>query len=80
MAGIGGQPDYAAAAAGSVGGLSIMAMPSLFGGRSTLVDRLSAPASTASHDIDVVVTERGSADLRGRDRTERRQLIESLWA
>ena len=80
VAGIGGQPDYAAAAAGSVGGLSIMAMPSSFGGRSTLVDRLSAPASTASHDIDVVVTERGSADLRGRDRTERRQLIESLWA
>jgi acyl-CoA hydrolase len=45
----------------------------------TLVDTLSAPVSTASHDVDVVVTENGSADLRGLGRFERRRAIERLW-
>ena len=79
LGGIGGHPDYAAAAARSIGGLSVIAVPSQHGGRSTLVERLSAPASTSSHDVDVIITEHGAADLRGLDRTERRAAITRLW-
>jgi hypothetical protein len=79
LAGIGGHPDYAAAASRATGGLSIVAVPTRRGANQTLVDRLSAPASTPSHDIDIVVTEIGTADLRGLDRTERRRAITSLW-
>ena len=59
LGGIGGHPDYAAAAARSVGGLSIIAVPTTHRGQPTLVRRLSRPVSTPSHDVDVVVTERG---------------------
>lgn len=79
VAGVGGQPDYAAAAAASPDGLSILAMPTRHGRASTLVDQLSAPVSTPSHDIDVVVTENGLADLRGLGRAARRQAISALW-
>jgi acyl-CoA hydrolase len=80
LGGIGGHPDYAAAAARSVGGLSIVALPTTHGGRPTLVPRLSRPVSTPAHDIDVVVTERGAADLRGLSRPERRRALSRLWA
>jgi acyl-CoA hydrolase len=43
------------------------------------VERLSRPVTTASHDVDMVVTERGTADLRGLDRAERRRALISLW-
>jgi hypothetical protein len=80
VAGIGGQPDYAYAAARSKGGLSVVALPTARAGHRTLVDRLEAPVSTASHDVDVLVTEVGTADLRGLDRAGRRRAIERLWA
>jgi acyl-CoA hydrolase len=79
VAGIGGHPDYAFAAARSLRGLSLIALPTQRGRHRTLVEQLSAPVSTPSHDIDVVVTERGSADLRGLDRAERRDALEALW-
>jgi len=79
LGGIGGHPDYAAAAARSVGGLSIVAVPSAHNGRSTLVSRLSRPVSTPAHDVDLVVTERGAADLRGLSRPERRNALRQLW-
>lgn len=80
VAGIGGQPDYAFAAASALSaGLSILAVATRSGRSSTLVERLSAPVSTPSHDIDVVVTENGAADLRGLDRRERRAAIAALW-
>lgn len=79
LAGIGGQPDYAAAAATSRRGTSIIAVPTKRSGRSTLVERLDFPASTPSHDIDVLVTEHGSVDLRGLDRAQRSREIETLW-
>ena len=81
VAGVGGQPDYAFAGASALGGgMSILAVPSRNGKNSTLVERLGAPVSTPSHDIDVVVTEKGAADLRGLDRRERREAIAALWA
>lgn len=79
LGGIGGHADYAAAAARSVGGLSIVAVPTLHRGRPTLVTRLSRPVSTPAHDVDVVVTERGLADLRGRSRPERHRALTDLW-
>jgi len=80
LGGIGGHPDYAAAAARSIGGLSIVAVPTTHRGRPTLVQRLSRPVSTPSHDVDVVVTERGVADLRGLSRPERMRVLSRLWA
>jgi acyl-CoA hydrolase len=79
LGGIGGHPDYAAAATRSIGGLSIVAVPTTHHGKPTLVSRLSRPVSTPSHDVDVVVTERGAADLRGASRPERRRALERLW-
>jgi acyl-CoA hydrolase len=79
LGGIGGHPDYAAAATRSVGGLSIIAVPTAHHGRPTLVRRLSRPVSTPAHDIDVVVTERGVADLRGLSRPERNRTLIQIW-
>jgi acyl-CoA hydrolase len=35
--------------------------------------------TTASHDVDAVVTEHGVADLRGLDRGERRHALARVW-
>ncbi|MEO6123510.1 MAG: acetyl-CoA hydrolase/transferase C-terminal domain-containing protein [Ilumatobacteraceae bacterium] len=77
VAGIGGQPDFAAA--GAAGGVNIIAVPTSRRGRPTLVDRLEGPVTTPSHDVGIIVTERGMADLRGLDRNARRRAIETLW-
>jgi acyl-CoA hydrolase len=79
VGGIGGHPDYCAAATLSRGGLSIIAVPSRLNGRSPLVAQLSRPASTPAHDIDLIVTEEGYADLRGADWPQRRKLITELF-
>ncbi len=79
LGGIGGHPDYAAAATRSIGGLSIVAVPTTHNGKPTLVTQLSRPVSTPSHDVDVIVTERGTADLRGASRLERRRALAKLW-
>jgi acyl-CoA hydrolase len=76
---IGGHPDFAAAAARSIGGLSVVALVSTRHGRPTLVERLSRPVTTASHDVQVVATERGVVDLRGLGRAERRSALVRLW-
>jgi acyl-CoA hydrolase len=80
VGGIGGHPDYCLAGAMSRGGLSIIAVPSSTNGRSPLVEQLSRPASTPAHDVDVVVTESGHADLRGADWSCRRHLITELFS
>jgi acyl-CoA hydrolase len=79
LGGIGGHADYAAAATRSVGGLSVIAVTSRHNGKPTLVPELSRPVSTPSHDVGVVITERGSADLRGLSRPERREALRNLW-
>ncbi|GAA5063545.1 acyl-CoA hydrolase [Thermocatellispora tengchongensis] len=75
---IGGHPDFAAAGVRGRG-LSVIAIASAYDGYSTLVSRLSRPVTTGSHDVDVVVTDRGIADLRGLDRPERRRALLGLW-
>jgi acyl-CoA hydrolase len=79
VGGVGGHPDYSAAAARSRNGLSVVAVASEHGGRSTLVTTLSRPVTTPAHDVDVVVTERGAADLRGLGRAERARKLVELW-
>jgi acyl-CoA hydrolase len=79
VGGIGGHPDYCAAGRMSSGGLSIIAVPSKTGGRSPLVEQLSRPASTPAHDVDLIVTEEGHADLRAADWSQRRRLIADLF-
>jgi hypothetical protein len=79
LGGIGGHADYAAAAARSVGGLSVIAVTARHSGQPTLVSQLSRPVSTPSQDVDVVVTERGAADLRGLSRPERHAALTKLW-
>ena len=80
VGGIGGHSDYAAAAARSIGGLSIVALTSTHQGRSTLVNTLSRPVTTPSQDVDIVVNEYGAADLRGMTRAERAAALRNLWA
>jgi hypothetical protein len=75
VGGIGGHPDYCNAARLSRGGLSIIAVPSRFGERSTFVERLSRPASTPGYDVEIIVTEHGAIDLRSADWEQRRRLI-----
>lgn len=76
VSGAGGHPDFAAGASRSPGGLSIVALPSTAGDRSTIVpapERISTPRA----DVDVVVTEHGIADLRGLDdRARAERMIE----
>ena len=79
IGGIGGHPDYCAAARMSSGGLSIIAVPTQVNGRSPLVEQLSRPASTPAHDVDVIVTESGHVDLRAADWSQRRALITELF-
>ncbi|MEW6475812.1 MAG: acetyl-CoA hydrolase/transferase C-terminal domain-containing protein [Actinomycetota bacterium] len=80
IGGVGGHPDFAFAAAGQPGGLSIIALTTTSRGhRSTLVERLEGPVTTPGHDVDIVVTEHGTADLRGLARRERRAAIAQLW-
>jgi len=79
VGGIGGHPDYCAAARISLDGLSIIAVPSSVKGRSPLVQHLSRPVSTPAYDIDVIVTESSHADLRGADWAERERLIAALF-
>lgn len=79
VGGLGGHPDYAAAASRLPDGLSIVALPTASHGRPGLVPELSGPVSTPGHDVDVLVTEHGTADLRGLDRAERATAVRGLW-
>ena len=79
IGGIGGHADYCMAARASSGGLSIIATPSTINGRSSLVEQLSRPTSTLAHDVDVIVTESGHADVRDADWSQRRKLITELF-
>ena len=79
IGGIGGHPDYCAAARMSSGGLSIIAVPTRVNGRSPLVEQLSRPTSTPAHDVDLIVTEAGYVDLRASDWSQRRALIAELF-
>lgn len=74
---VGGQVDYVRAASASPGGHSIIALPSTAqdGTVSRIVPQLSGPVTTARSDVDVIVTEFGAADLRGKTLSQRAKAL-----
>ncbi|SCW72181.1 acetyl-CoA hydrolase [Sphingobium faniae] len=76
ISGPGGAPDFARAASLSPGGCSIIALPASANGASRIVPRLSSGhVSLGRSDVDIVVTEHGIADLRGKDVAARREAL-----
>ena len=64
----------------SDGGHAVIALPSSAreGKYSRIVSQLSGPVTTARSDVDVIVTENGTADLRGKNLQQRRQALISI--
>ena len=78
VGGTGGQLDFVRAGCRSPGGRSIIALPATAkrGGVSRITASLSGPVTTSRSEVDVVVTEYGSAELRGQSLAERsRRLV-----
>jgi acyl-CoA hydrolase len=82
ISGPGGAPDFAFAASVATGGRSIMALPSTAAGGkiSKIVRQVAegAPTTLPSYTADVVVTEFGAVELRGRTLAERAELLTSI--
>jgi acyl-CoA hydrolase len=78
LGGTGGQVDFVRAGARSRGGRSIIALSATAkgGSLSKIVPTLSGPVTTARTEVDVIVTEFGSAEWKGQTLAERtRRLI-----
>ena len=79
MSGPGGASDFAAAARLSPRGLRLICLPAdaAKGTLSRIIDPASArgPASLSRLDTDVVVTEYGAADLRGKSHDDRAEAL-----
>ena len=78
LGGTGGQVDFGRAGARSPGGAALMVLAATAkgGSISKIVPALSGPVTTARTEVDVVVTEFGAAELKGKSMAERtRRLI-----
>lgn len=77
---IGGQVDFLRAAAMSPEGVGVVALPSTanHGSVSRIVERLDGPVTTGRADVHWVVTEHGTADLRGLDTVARAAAMREL--
>ncbi|GAB2851468.1 acetyl-CoA hydrolase/transferase C-terminal domain-containing protein [Actinocorallia aurea] len=77
VGGTGGQLDFVRAGSRSPGGHALMVLPSTAknGTISRITTALSGPVTTPRSDIDVVITEFGSADLKGRSIAARARLL-----
>ena len=78
---IGGQLDFVRGAFASPGGRAIIALPSTTpdGRHSRIVASLEGrPVTTPRADADIVVTEHGIADLRGRSFSERAERLRAI--
>lgn len=73
IGGTGGQIDFVRGGSRSPGGRSIIALPATAqrGASSRIVTHLSGPVTTARSETDVIVTEYGAAELKGKTLTER---------
>ena len=77
---VGGQVDFVRAAA-LTGGVSIIAFAATGRrGESKVVANLSGPVTTARSDVDLIVTEHGVAQLRGRSLRERARAMIAIAA
>lgn len=77
VGGVGGHPDFARGASANPDGLSIVCCRSVHKGRSNVVPR-PLVTTTSRTDVDVVVTEHGVADLRGRSDEARARLLADI--
>lgn len=80
ISGVGGAPDFARAAAAAADGVSIVALPAEARGITRVVPRLDGLVSLARTDIDVIITEHGTADLRHCSAMERAERIIAVAA
>ncbi|MFD0689494.1 acetyl-CoA hydrolase/transferase family protein [Actinomadura fibrosa] len=80
LGGTGGQVDFVRAGARSPGGHAIIALPATArgGAVSRITAGLSGPVTTARSEVDVVVTEFGAAELRGRTLAERARRLAAV--
>jgi acyl-CoA hydrolase len=80
LGGTGGQVDFVRAGARSPGGRSIIALPATArdGRISRITAHLSGPVTTARSDVDVIVTEFGAAELKGRSLAERARRLAAI--
>lgn len=81
VSGIGGAADFFDGAGLSAGGLRIVALPSrTLSGRSRISPALDATTAVTlpRHNVDLVITEHGVADLRGRSLAERAEALVAL--
>lgn len=83
VSGGGGASDFARGARLGRGGVSIIALPATFGAKGSRIRaRLSegAVSTLPRNDVDVVVTEEGIADLRGKSVHERAEALINVAA
>lgn len=80
VGGTGGQVDFVRAGARSPGGASLMVLASTAKGGtiSKIVPALGGPVTTARSEVDVVVTEFGAAQLKGRTLAERAKRLVAI--
>jgi len=80
LGGTGGQVDFVRAGARSPGGHAIIALPATARGGtvSRITARLSGPVTTARSEVDVIVTEFGAAELKGRTLAERARRLAAI--
>jgi acyl-CoA hydrolase len=79
--GIGGHEDFVTGAAFSEGGRSLLCLPSTVEAEGETVSRIVSVfppgtcVTTPRHQVDVVITEHGVAELAGRTNDERREAL-----
>lgn len=80
LGGTGGQVDFVRAGARSPGGHAIIALSATAkgGALSKIVSALAGPVTTARTEIDVIVTEFGAAELKGRSLAERARAMVAI--
>ena len=80
VGGTGGQIDYVRAGSRSRGGHSLIALPSTAGGGrfSRIVAHLTGPVSTARSEVDIIITEYGAAELKGRSIADRAKRLVAI--
>jgi acetyl-CoA hydrolase len=80
LGGIGGAVDFLRAAVHAPGGRSIIALPATGRGGASRIVPTVARVTAARSDVDVIVTEHGTAELRGASEGERTRRIIGLAA
>lgn len=84
VSGCGGAPDFAAGAALAAHGLRVIVLPASRGsgkaGSIVGAGQGDGPVTLSRHDIDLVVTEHGAADLRGLGHRERAERLIAIAA